>query len=86
MVLVRNPKLEFDILLIRINENSYNALLMKCTHQDNALTANKSGLYCSAHGSTFDLEGNVTKEPALTPLKKFKTEVSNSSVTINLGS
>jgi Rieske Fe-S protein len=51
---------------------------MKCSHQDNSLTVTKTGLFCSSHGSTFDLEGNVTKEPALEPLKKFKTEINNS--------
>jgi Rieske Fe-S protein len=84
MLLVRNPKLEFDILLVKIDNAKFNALLMKCTHQENALTATEKGLFCASHGSAFDLEGNVTKEPALSPLKKFKTEINNSSILINL--
>jgi cytochrome b6-f complex iron-sulfur subunit len=56
---------------------------MKCTHQDNPLTVNSTGLYCTAHGSTFDLQGNVTKEPALHALKKYKTELNESSIVIN---
>lgn len=81
-VIVRNSQLEFDILLVR-SGNTYNALQMKCTHQDNPLTVNSTGLYCAAHGSTFDLQGNVTKEPALQPLKKYKTELNESSIVIH---
>ena len=84
IVIVRNKQLEFDILLVKQTEDIYYALLMKCTHQENPLTANPSGLFCSTHGSTFDLHGNVTKEPALNPLKKFKTKVNNSSIEIVL--
>lgn len=82
MLVVRNKQLEFDILLIKISDIKYNAIEMKCSHQDNSLTVTKTGLFCSSHGSTFDLEGNVTMEPALEPLKKFKTEINNSFVKI----
>lgn len=78
MVIVKNPELEFDILLIKKKDNSYNALYMQCTHQNQPLTANKTGLFCSAHGSSFDLEGDVVTEPATTALRKFKTEVTES--------
>lgn len=81
MVIVRNGQLEFDILVVK-SANSFQAVEMKCTHQDNPLTVNSSGLFCSAHGSTFDLNGNVTKEPALKPLKKYKTELQESSIRI----
>src|ERR1700752_1051161 len=67
VLIVRNSQMEFDILLVKNSENDISALFMKCTHQDNALSANKDGLYCTSHGSTFDLKGNVTKEPALKP-------------------
>ena len=83
LVIVRNQKMDFDILVVKSGDGTYNAMLMKCTHQDNPLTANKSGLFCSAHGSTFDIQGNVTKEPALSPLKKFNIKFDNSSVIIN---
>ena len=86
LLVVRNSHLEFDILLVKKSESEITPLLMKCSHQDNPLTANKSGLYCPTQGSTFDLNGNVTKEPALTSLKKFKTEISNQIVTINVKS
>ena len=81
-VIVRNKELEFDILVLK-SGNAFQALQMKCTHQDNPLTVNSSGLFCSAHGSTFDLQGNVTKEPALKPLKKYKTELTASTILIH---
>jgi Rieske Fe-S protein len=84
-VIVRNNQLEFDILVVK-SGNTFNALQMKCTHQDNPITASSTGLFCSAHGSTFDLQGNVTKEPALHPLKKYKTEINESSILIDIGS
>ncbi len=84
MLVVRNNKLAYDILLVKLQDGSFSALEMKCSHQDNPLTANKTGLFCSAHGSTFDFVGKVTKEPALEPLKKYKTETNTLYVQINL--
>ncbi len=82
-VIVRNGQLEFDILVVKSGE-TFHALQMKCTHQDNPLTATASGLFCSVHGSTFDLDGNVTKEPALRALKKYKTELTEDSIVIKV--
>jgi Rieske Fe-S protein len=86
LLVVRNNKMEHDILLVKKSESDVTALLMQCTHQNNSLSANKTGLFCASHGSTFDLEGNVTKEPALKSLKKYRTEINNQNVTINLNS
>ena len=83
MVIVRNKNMEYDILLIK-SGNTYTALQMKCTHQDNPLTVNSSGLFCASHGSVFDLNGNVTKEPALQPLKKYNTQINDSEIQIKL--
>ncbi len=84
ILIVRNNQMEFDILLVKNSETDVNALLMKCSHQDNQLTATKNGLFCSAHGSSFDLQGNVTKEPAMSPLSKFRTEINNQIITVFL--
>jgi nitrite reductase/ring-hydroxylating ferredoxin subunit len=86
LLVVRSNKMEHDILLVKKSESDVAALLMQCTHQNAALSANKTGLFCASHGSTFDLEGNVTKEPALKQLKKFSTEINNQTITINLKS
>ncbi|MEO6903460.1 MAG: Rieske (2Fe-2S) protein [Bacteroidia bacterium] len=84
IVIVRDANLQFDIALIKKTETDYDALELKCTHQANSLTATKTGFMCAAHGSTFDLDGKVTKEPALLPLKKYKTQLTGTSILIYL--
>lgn len=86
MVIVRDMQVIYDVLLVKKSDQIYDALYMRCTHQENPLTATKTGLFCSAHGSRFDLDGNVLKEPALAPLKKFKTELQENQVLIDLNS
>ena len=84
IVIVRNPDLQYDIALIKKTATDYTALQLQCTHQANSLTATKTAFICPSHGSTFDLEGKVMKEPALLPLKKYKTKLINASIIINL--
>lgn len=86
LVVVRDLQTPYDILLVKKSEQEYNAIYMKCSHRENAVSATKNGFYCSEHGSTFDLDGNVTKEPAPAPLKKFKTTVKDNVLTIDLNS
>ena len=83
MLLLRNSTLPSDILLIKATEG-YRALYMRCTHEGVGLTASSKKIFCSSHGSEFDFEGKVLKEPALSPLKKFKTETTNTDIIIHL--
>ncbi|MBL7734263.1 MAG: Rieske 2Fe-2S domain-containing protein [Chitinophagaceae bacterium] len=83
MVIVRGAGMENDILLIK-KDNAYKALYMKCTHEGIGLTATSTKLVCPAHGSLFDLEGNVLKEPAHIPLKQFAAKVENENILIYL--
>lgn len=68
---VEAPGWEYNLLVVKEKDQSYKALLMKCTHQGFRLTADKSGLHCNLHGSTFDLEGRVTNGPAAHALTSF---------------
>lgn len=86
LVIVRDLQVPYDILLVKKSDQDYRAIYMKCSHRENPVTATKSGLYCPSHGSTFDLDGNVTKEPATEPLHKFKTEIKDQQLTIDLNS
>lgn len=86
MLIVRSMKLEYDILLLKQNEQKYQALYMMCTHQDNPLSVSGTGFFCSAHGSGFDLNGNVIKAPALKPLQKFPAELVNDFIKITIQS
>ena len=84
LLLVRNKQLEYDILLIKKPDSTYKAFYMKCTHQPNSLVANSSGIHCNIHGSSFDMDGNVLKEPATIPLKKFKVSLTDNVISIDL--
>ena len=83
LLLIRNSQLENDILLVK-KDNAYKALFMKCTHEGVGLTATASKIVCSAHGSVFDFDGQVVKEPALRPLREFKTDITDNNIIIHL--
>lgn len=83
LLLVRSTALENDILLVK-KQDTYKALYMKCTHEGIGLSATKNKIICAAHGSIFDFDGNVLKEPALRPLKEFATETNNHNIIIHL--
>jgi len=68
---VQVPGWRYNLLVVKEKDGSFKALLMKCTHQGFKLTADKGGLHCNLHGSTFDLEGRVTNGPAAMPLSSF---------------
>ncbi len=82
LVIVRDLQMPFDILVVKKSDQEYKAIYMKCSHQENPVTATKNGLYCSAHGSSFDLDGRVMKEPALKPLTIFETQLNENSISI----
>lgn len=84
LVIIRVNWLPYDVLLVKKSETEYKAIYMKCSHQDQILVASKSGFFCAAHGSTFDLDGNVTKEPAINPLTTFNTIVQSDFIEVHL--
>lgn len=71
---LRVEGLQYDVMVVKKQDGVFNALLMRCTHQDFNLSAGKSGLYCGLHGSAFDLDGKVKTGPATEPLKTLKVE------------
>ncbi len=70
-LVIKNPAIENNILLVKTSENNYHALLMKCTHRGAWLELLPDRLNCPAHGSAFDFEGNVIMSPALSPLTRY---------------
>jgi len=83
MIVLRSEHLDNDILLVK-NNDAYQALLLVCTHEGFALTPTETKIFCDAHGSQFDLEGKVIREPALKPLTRYKTALINNNITIYL--
>ena len=83
--IIRAASMAYDIMLVRETDKSFIALLMKCTHVGNPLVAGNHGLVCNFHGSTFDLQGQVTHGPATKPLEKLKVIREDDSINIYLG-
>lgn len=79
---VKVPGWQYPLLIVKRSDQQYEALLMRCTHRGYQLVAGKNGLHCNQHGSSFNLEGDVTKGPASKPLKQFPVSIHNQDLYI----
>jgi hypothetical protein len=75
-ILVRTSSLEFDIFVHEFEAGKYRATLLQCTHHNEPVTVSDQQIYCPSHGSTFALDGQVTKAPAKIGLKHYTTRMS----------
>lgn len=83
--LVRPKDWYYDIAVQKNADNTYSALLLQCTHQENQLTpVGNNGYTCSLHGSQFDIKGNVRKGPAEKHLEQYRTTVENNNLIIEI--
>ena len=82
-LLISTPALANQILLVRRNDQ-VKALYMECTHEYSGLTTTKTKIVCALHGSAFDFDGNVLKEPALLPLKQFPVRSTDNNLIIQI--
>jgi nitrite reductase/ring-hydroxylating ferredoxin subunit len=82
--ILRPSGLLFDIGLHRESDGTFRALLLQCTHASTQLTPTGDGYTCPAHGSTFDVEGRVTRGPAQLPLRELPTEQSQDTIIVRL--
>jgi nitrite reductase/ring-hydroxylating ferredoxin subunit len=83
-VVVQNANLQYPIVLYRLSETKYQALLLKCTHQGNELQVFGDRLQCPAHGSEFTNTGAVQNGPADRHLRTFPVQIEKNSLKINL--
>lgn len=83
-IIIRSKKMEFDIFVNKKSETQFTAILMKCSHESQPLTAGGTSLNCASHGSKFDLEGNVLLEPATRKLTTYAALVSGQMLLIEL--
>lgn len=68
-------------------DNHLEVFSSHCTHLGCTIQHTENGkLLCPCHGSTFDLEGNPTKGPAIKPLEKLSYSIDevNQTITVNL--
>lgn len=82
--LVRPKDWLYDIAVQKKKDNSYSALLLRCTHQDNQLDPTGKGFHCNLHGSEFDADGKVIKGPAERTLKQYTTSLTENNLVIYL--
>lgn len=80
--LIRVKSEEFDIGVIKLENNAFTAFQLRCTHANNGLVFTGKNFICNLHGSVFSLNGQVTKGPAEKNLEAFITEVSNEELLI----
>jgi Rieske Fe-S protein len=77
-------KYNYEIAVEKKQDNTYKALLLKCTHQENQLTPTGNGFICNLHGSKFDKQGLILKGPAENPLQQLNTRIVNNNLLIHL--
>jgi cytochrome b6-f complex iron-sulfur subunit len=83
-VLVKAQQHNFPICLFRLNETTYSAVLMECTHKSCELHNQGDFLMCPCHGSEFSNIGKVQNPPAEEDLKTFKVHIQNDNLYIEL--
>ncbi len=83
-VVVQNEILQHPICIYRFDENTFTALLMKCTHQGAELQVFGDKLQCPAHGSEFNNHGKVEDGPAEVALRTFPILISDNQLKISL--
>lgn len=84
MLRVKTMFLDYDILIVKDSSEQYNAIYLRCSHQDQPLSVMSDGLVCNSHGSRFNFHGTVVKEPAIQPLTRFKTEMRNNIIYVHV--
>lgn len=73
------------IFVFRLDDGTLSAVDSICTHQqcEVEFRAQEGDLFCPCHASTFTRQGDVTREPATLPLKKFTVSETADAVVVN---
>lgn len=83
-IVVRAEGAGEPILLVALEAGEFRALSGVCTHLACTVRLSGNGLTCPCHGSTFALDGRVTRGPAPKALHTYPTSVSDDAVVITL--
>lgn len=83
-ILVQNQRLKYPICIFRNEDQHYQAVWMRCTHQGTELQVLGDKLQCPAHGSEFSKDGNFTNGPADKPLRTFPVLLASNHLKISL--
>ncbi len=73
-----------NIIIARTNGGAYVAVSSACTHQGTTIVFDKTNnnFFCPGHGSRFATDGSVVNGPASSPLTRYTTHVSGSTLTV----
>ena len=82
--LVRVEKYNYDIGVQKMEDGSFSAMVLMCTHARHPLTKAGNGYYCTLHGSKFSGTGKVEKGPASKPMVHLDTAISGTDLIITL--
>lgn len=83
-IVAHNDQLQYPVCIYRLNEHTYSALLMKCSHQGAELQVFGEKLQCPAHGSEFNKLGQVESAPAAGNLRSFPVTIDTNQLKISL--
>ncbi|MNQ95658.1 Cytochrome b6-f complex iron-sulfur subunit [compost metagenome] len=76
--------INYPIIIYKNLDETYSALLLRCSHQGAELNVNGDVLTCSAHGSEFGKNGEVIQGPAEQQLTAFKVQTDAQNIYIQL--
>ena len=85
-VLLENPQLARAIFLYHTKEDTYTALLTRCTHRGCQAEPAGDRLACPCHGSEFTFTGEVLNGPAEAPLYRYAVSADADHIYIELPS
>jgi Rieske Fe-S protein len=83
-VIARPGQLNYPIVIYRLSETEYSAILLSCTHRGSELSVNGDILTCYAHGSEFSNKGEVLQGPAEKKLKTFNVTQDEKTIYVQL--
>ena len=81
-ILLKYDKFNFPICVSKLNDQSYCAVLLECTHKSCELKPQGNFLICPCHGSKFTNAGIVQNPPAEENLKSFQTKTDHDKIYI----
>ncbi|GAB3176920.1 QcrA and Rieske domain-containing protein [Telluribacter humicola] len=75
-----------DVMVALASGNKYVALSKRCTHEGANVQyrLSQNDVFCNNHGSVFNLDGTVKQSPAPSPLKAYKTELSQNGNSLRI--
>ncbi len=83
-LLIEDPQLARAVYLHRFADDTYSAVLTRCTHQGCQVEPAGDRLACPCHGSEYRLTGEVLRGPAERPLLRYAVTTDSEHIYIHL--